>query len=285
MRVILTLLCRNEADIIASTVEFHLRRGVDMILVTDNGSTDDTLPILEAFQRQGVLRLLHEPSHTHDQAVWVSRMSRLAAQEYGADWVIPCDADEFWWPRSGSFKSELACIPSDQMALAVKRVNFLPPAADDPAGLPFHQSQILRDHISRNSLGDPLPGKVCHRGHGAITVADGNHGVYIGGVAVPSHPHDGMEILHFPVRSYAQLERKIREGAQALARNTRVAPEVGLTWRRLYSDYLLKGTLPDYYASLRPDADTLANALASGQLLEDRRLQQEFARLGKSDQP
>jgi hypothetical protein len=78
------------------------------------------------------------------------------------------------------------------------------------------------------------------------------------------------------VRSYQQFARKIRDGAEALARNTRVAPQVGLTWRRLYSEHLMAGTLPAYYAGLRPDPVGLEQALASGALLEDRRLQQDF---------
>ncbi len=282
MKVILTLLCRNEADIIASTVEFHLRRGVDLILATDNGSNDDTVSILERYQRQGVLQLLHEPSHTHDQAVWVSRMARLAAVEHGADWVIHCDADEFWWPRSGSFQAELAQVPADQMAVQVERFNFLPPPPETTSDQPFHQRQTLRERQSLNSLGDPLPGKVCHRAHAAIRVSDGNHGVFLDGDLLPSPAHPGLEILHFPIRSYAQLERKIRDGAEALARNTRVAPEVGLTWRRLYDQHLLNGTLPEYYAGLRPDPDALAQGLASGDLLEDLRLQQEFSPPGQA---
>lgn len=277
MTIILTLLCRNEADIIASTIEFHLRCGVDLILATDNGSTDGTVAILERYQRQGVLRLLHEPSHTHDQAVWVSRMARLAAEEHGADWVIPCDADEFWWPEAGSFRAELARVPPELMAVQVDRVNFLPPPAEAPPVLPFHQRQTLRERQSCNSLGDPLPPKVCHRAHPGITVSDGNHAVLLDGELLPSQRHGGLEILHFPVRSYGQLERKIREGAEALARNTRVAPQVGLTWRRLYSDHLRTGTLPAYYAGLRPEPEALAQALARGELLEDRRLQQVLA--------
>lgn len=278
MKIILTLLCRNEADVIASTVDFHLRRGVDLILVTDNGSTDGTVAILEGYQRRGVVRLLHEPSHTHDQAVWVSRMARLAAEEHGADWVIPCDADEFWWPRDGCLQDVLAQVPPEQMAVQVERVNFLPPPADGPADLPFHQVQTLRERRSCNSLGDPLPPKVCHRADPAFTVTDGNHAVLRAGQPVQAPPvGGGLQILHFPVRSYGQLERKIRDGAEALARNTRVPPHVGITWRRLYSDHLLAGTLPAYYASLRPDPAGLAAALASGELLEDRRLQQEFA--------
>ena len=284
MKIILTLLCRNEADIIASTVEFHLRRGVDLILATDNGSTDGTVAILERYQRQGVLRLLHESSHTHDQAVWVSRMARLAAEEHGADWVIPCDADEFWWPATGSFQVELARVPPELMAVQVERFNFLPPAAERASDLPFHQVQTLRERQSLNSLGDPLPPKVCHRADRAITVTDGNHSVLLSGEPLAAKPVvTGLEILHFPVRSYQQLERKIRDGAEALARNTRVPAHVGMTWRRLYRDHLLAGTLPAYYDSLSPDQETLASVLASGEVLEDRRLQRDFSQFSPTN--
>ena len=38
-------------------------------------------------------------------------MGRLAATEFGADWVIHSDADEFWWPRGESLKDVLDVDP------------------------------------------------------------------------------------------------------------------------------------------------------------------------------
>ena len=42
-RVVMTLLCWNESDIIAEHVTFHLSMGVDFILATDNVSSDRTV--------------------------------------------------------------------------------------------------------------------------------------------------------------------------------------------------------------------------------------------------
>ena len=84
MKLVLTLLCRDEADILENMLRFHLEQGVDWIIATDNGSVDGSLAILQRYERQGRLQLIQEPEHTHDQAVWVTRMARIAA-DHGAD--------------------------------------------------------------------------------------------------------------------------------------------------------------------------------------------------------
>jgi hypothetical protein len=273
MRLVLTLLCRNEADIIRSTVEFHLAQGVDLIIATDNGSMDGTTEILQEYASGPHLRLLHQPKFTHDQAVWVTHMARLAIDEHGADWLIHCDADEFWYPSHGTLKERLSGFSQTVQALQVKRRNFLPPPLDHPyPNKPFFAKQLFREQHSLNALGNPLPGKICHRAFKGVEISDGNHSLSTDGQPVRAIRTDEIEILHFPVRSLAQLERKIREGTEALEANTRISPGTGNTWRKIYYEYVKNGTLSEYYCGLIPDADHLQLSLDCGRLIEDHRL-------------
>lgn len=285
-RVVLTLLCRNEADIVAANIEFHISCGVDFIIATDNASTDGTTDILHSYESRNLLCLLHEPELTHDQAIWVTRMAQLATQEYAADWLIHSDADEFWCPTEGSLPDTLDAVPDHVSALAVGRMNFLPPPAGDPGGdTPFFQGQTIREICSVNSLGRPLPPKVCHRSHLDIQVDDGNHGVRRGGERIMATPTNQLEILHFPVRNLNQLERKIIQGAEALERNARIDKATGSTWRSLYRVLQRDGSLAAHYDSISRSSKQIAEGLTDGTLVEDRRIQQRLTSVPAADWP
>src|SRR5205807_478130 len=112
MKLVMTLLARDEADIVDAQVAFHLNAGVDYVIATDHRSTDGTTAILERYARAGYLRLLREEDVEYREVEWRTRMARLAASELGADWVINSDADEFWWPRGTDLKEVLTSIPA-----------------------------------------------------------------------------------------------------------------------------------------------------------------------------
>jgi len=289
MRLILTLLCRNEIDIIESMIRFHLGQGVDCIVATDNGSNDGTRDCLQHHVQSGKLLLIDQPESTHDQAVWVSVMARMATEQLAADWLIHSDADEFWWPLRGDLKTTLQAVPEGIQALTVGRTNFLPPPRDDvPEGSDtgcFHQRQLLRERRSLNSLGQPLPGKICHRALPGISINDGNHGAVLDGQALGAPETTAIEILHFPVRSLAQFSAKISHGAQALASNPRLPPEVGATWRQVYREHVLGGTMDTYYDSLCLTPLDRERQLQEGHLLHDSRLHQWLAGPSSSSRP
>src|ERR1017187_8543560 len=108
MKLVMTLLVRNEVDVIEANLEYHLAQGVDFVIVTDHGSEDGTDELLRRYEQAGVVTVLHEEGEGHDQSVRVTRMAQLALTQHCAAWVINNDADEFWWPLSGSLRDVFA---------------------------------------------------------------------------------------------------------------------------------------------------------------------------------
>ena len=131
MKLVMTLLARDEADVIASQIAFHLDAGVDFVVATDHRSADGTTEILEGFAREGHLHLIREDAESVRQGEWVTRMARIAAAEHGADWVLNADADEFWWPRGGSLKEALRPIQSGISTVGALVRVFAPRPDDD----------------------------------------------------------------------------------------------------------------------------------------------------------
>jgi hypothetical protein len=261
MKLVMTLLVRDEEDIVADNLDFHLAQGVDEVIVTDNGSVDGTLEILRAYEARGLVRIIVEPTDDYSQGRWVTRMARMAASEHKADWVINNDADEFWWPRAGTLRTLFEGLGGDVGAVVGHRTNFVPRPEDDR---PYWERMTLRERESLNPVGKPLPPKLAHRAHPEIVVVQGNH--RIKGPDVGSELDDGsIEILHFPMRSYAQFENKIVKGGRAYARNKELPEKTGRTWRRLYETWE-QGGLPAHY-----EASVVAEA-ARQDLLEDTRL-------------
>ena len=313
----MTLLVRDEEDIIESNLRFHRAQGVDFFIVMDHQSQDRTPEIVKSFCRQGLAELVAQPDPGYRQAEWVTWMARRAATEHGATWVINNDADEFWWPMEGTLRSTLASVADRYGAVYVPRLNFHPVEAPpftsarartkaflqrissgispekkapkvilDTAAKPsgpkvFFETMTLCDLNSLNSLGQPLPGKMCHRAHPDVEVTMGNHSVNVpDGLDVCAAPL--MEILHFPVRSAAQFCHKIAVGGAALQHS----PDVpgGETWRTLHTGERGQNAVR-YYRSTRVTRRGIKQMLASGRLREDTRLRDFMRAAGAEKAP
>ena len=273
----MTLLVRDEADIVDAQIAFHLHAGVDLVIATDNRSTDGTTEILERYQRAGFLHLLREEGDDMRQEEWVTRMARLAATDFGADWVLNADADEFWWPRGGLLKDVFATIPARYGVIRGCWRHYLP-LSDD--GSFFAERMTVR-------LGTPaFPGdkttifhahqKVAHRADPKATIEAGNHNA-LGARLDPIRAWHPIEVLHFSFRSLAQLERKARGG---WLRNASYEP----TLHQLLLDEAFRtGRLDDFYREFVVTDDALEDGLAAGTLKIDTRLRDALRMLRDED--
>lgn len=274
-RIIMTLLCRDEEDIIGYNIAYHLAQGVDFVIATDNASRDRTPRLLERFVQRGQLHLIHQPELTHQQGKWVSRMARKAAVKFDADWVINNDADEFWLAEQGTVRDVLAAMPRDTDCLQVPRVDMLPPREKAER---FYESMTVHLGSGRAVLGNQAP-KVCHRAYSDIRVAQGNHFVLRGGARLAEKRDHALRIVHYPLRSLDQLERRIRRGLMALEPNSPMNPSSARRWRSLYRGHLQPDQAEAYYAERALNAGQIAAGIAGGTLIRETRIRDALRQL------
>jgi hypothetical protein len=282
IRLVMTLLVRNEEEVLAANLDYHLAQGVDFVIVTDHGSTDATPEILRDYERAGVVRTIRAEGTGHHQSRRVTRMARLAYVEHGADWVINNDADEFWWPAMGSLADVLAAVPPEYGQIIAPRNNFLPVSYGE--GEAFHQRLIVRERRSLNLKGDPLEPKVAHRGHPSVVVAPGNHNISWVGLWPTPADVPLLEVLHFPMRTYAQFEAKVvtvGHGYEALPFRSE---EVGRDQLHLLGLHRM-GRLRNWYEERLPKGEELARRLADGSLVIDDRLARFMLDCGADSDP
>ena len=189
---------RDEADIIGLCVDHLLDQGVDHLLIADNLSHDGTRQMLLDMARRDPrihVALDREPGYFQKEKM--SFLSRVAWR-CGARWIVPFDADEFWFASAGSLAAHLR--RTDAAVFSARMVNLLPQGE-----LGGRATEFM---IDRSDTG---PRKVAFRAHPLALLAPGNHGVARVGVDEP-----GLIVAHVPYRSASQMRSKFTTGATAI---------------------------------------------------------------------
>jgi hypothetical protein len=250
MTLAVTAMVRDEADVVRQWVQYHVAQGVDVIIVTDNASTDGTTEVLREFEAAGTIVLHHDPVHRKQQGSVVTAMAREAATVFGADWVINADADEFIVPvdRSLRLSDVFARLDPAIGSFGVPVVNLVGSVAESGAGF---ERLVWRDERTNEQLqlvgvlAQPTTNAV-HVGDPDVTVVQGNHMV---SVASNGHPPDdlALEVLHLPWRSWRQFRHKVELAGAGYAANPDLTPSPNHHGMRDYAR-LQEGTLLPYYA-------------------------------------
>lgn len=270
MKLVMTLLVRDEEDVLEPNLEFHLAQGVDAFVVTDNGSIDATPEILRAYAERGVVEVIDEPATDFRQSDWVTRMARVAHERHGADWVLHNDADEFWLPGGPDLPAVFEAMPAEVESVYAPRANMAPVK---PGRAPFHERMIYRETAGSNAHGNPLPPKVAHRGRDGVRVGPGCHTVE--GLAGATRPID-VEIVHFPARSYAQFAKGVAHHGVGYLQNG-LPPQIGHVKRALY-DKLQRGRLERWYRKRELGWLGIRRGLLRGTLARDTRVRDALRR-------
>ena len=279
MKIAMTVMVRDEADIIAAMLDHHIEQGIDTIIVTDNGSIDGTTEILQDFAARGLIELRHDPVHKKQQYTVVTQMARDAYTQFGADWVINADADEFFIAADPALTvaDALRMTPKSIRTFTVPVTNMVGPPTLSGTGL---QRLVYRDRRSPEELQNkglmahPTSNSI-HIGDADIEISQGNHFVSLTPEGEPPAAA-AIEVLHYPSRSWQQYRNKVEISGNAYANNPDLLPSPNHHGLRDFAR-LKTGILLPYYLARHPSPGPDDEAVQRGELIEDRRIADALA--------
>lgn len=246
----MTLLVRDEIDIVEKNIKFHLSMGVDKIVAIDNGSVDGTREVLEKYRKKGLLEYRVIKKHTYEQDKWVSSMAKRA-KELGATHIMHCDADEFWYARCSLKKA----IENMDDVLYVSVRNILPPEAGkkykrffDGFKYEVIKTKLIEGEVEKRRSSHILfyeyPRKIITKSN-LTKVGYGNDSV-VSYKSLKTSVSTDICIYHFPIRSYEHFRQKVINGGSSYENNPVKNPSIGWHWKAWYKIYLRGGLKNEY---------------------------------------
>lgn len=228
----------READIIASTLTNLYNQGVDTIAVALSTQSDDgTREILADFP----VILHNDDLPYHAQPHWQNLMMNTHASP--GDWIIPFDADEYWYACAGiTISGALNQLGGDQSHLLVHA----------------HQHHDWNHRFET----DGLP-KVAFRYQPGAVIANGNHSVAL---PTPQQAWSGILALReISFRSYEHMRVKCHErtdridpaipeseGAHQRVLAALTESELALAWEERCSRPMIVDPIPALLDPLTP---------------------------------
>lgn len=273
-RLIMTILVKNEFDIIKANIKTHAKFGVDSFVVMDNASTDGTRELLSELSKEYEIKILDEKGD-YSQAKWMSRLTNTAKNELKADWVINNDADEFWLPQNElnlkqnlAFKGSVLTIDRYNMLLdetSYKNKNFFDSIyrVENPI---FYSKQKQLENEKVSIILTKIGPKTIVNPNGLFFIRGGNHkALHIANFKdYFSSGYDKIErfskinVFHYPIRSYEQFEKNIQNRKRLLNSGKKVTMGPHYKrWVALYNEGKLKEEFEKNVVFSRGDIEVL----------------------------
>lgn len=203
MKLVAVSVVKNEADIIEAFVR-HTRAWTDLHLIFDHASTDGSREILAQLVAEGLpLRIYTDDALGNLQQFRSNHLTRLAVDEFGADWVLPLDADEIVVASDRTALEEVLGAPSTATPVTWPMANYYP-TRRDPAGEPNPVRRLAhRTSLTGASRKVIVPAALAR--DRSVTAGKGSHALYRGESPLPDQAAPaGFQLAHFALRTLGQ---------------------------------------------------------------------------------
>ncbi|MBQ2654677.1 MAG: glycosyltransferase family 2 protein [Methanobrevibacter sp.] len=222
MKIISITTIKNEADIIESFVRYHLNI-MDLMIFLDNGSTDDTLNILNQLKKENLpIEVIIDEDKYFEPFIKYNYLLKVALNDFSADIICPLDCDEFIISDYDNPRKLIEEI-SDDSYYKVKWRTYVPTSKDNE-NIKFIPSRItnIRDEILETNYKVIITKDLINKF--GIKLSIGNHDVDIDDMfkhKINCIDDTKLKIAHFPLRSVNQTKSKVLLGyPNTLSRNT-----------------------------------------------------------------
>jgi hypothetical protein len=263
MKLVAISTIRNEMDILETFVRFHLQF-VDHMIIVDHRSADSSSRILQSLIKEGLpLELTQENRMDFQQSLMMTDLMKKAVLDFGADWILPLDADEFLTSGgNGCIREVLEHLPQDKIVKVPWRT-YIPLPSDnfqEPNTLVRIQHhrrterQKLRKILIPRALAKQSKGMIAAGNHGFVKKVFGRQKQF------PYVDTDTLVHAHFPVRSPQQIAIKVFVGWLTILVKPNKEPTEGFHLKLIYDSIKNGGQIsPEDLTSM-----ALGYATASG---------------------
>jgi len=266
----MTILVRDEADIIEANIRTHASLGVDAFVIMDNGSIDGTREILSKLVKEFEIIVIDEKGD-YNQAKWMKQLAMIAKNRLKADWVINNDADEFWLPKNDlnlkenlAFKGSVLTVNRYNMILEREKYFFDTSYLVENPIFYSKEKQLTSEKLS--IILTKIGPKTIINPYGLIYLRGGNHKAlhirnmrdYLRSGYDKIKRFKDIEVFHYPIRSYTQFEQNIKNRKRLLESSKKVS--MGPHYRRwvqLYNEGKLLDEFKNSIVFNQKDIDTL----------------------------
>jgi glycosyltransferase involved in cell wall biosynthesis len=195
---------RDEKDIIKYSINYLMSQNIDGMIIADNMSEDGTQFILSRLQEKwgDMLTIVQDNEPAYYQSQKMTDLAHLVHKDFGAEWIIPFDADEFWYSKHGKIGPVLKNTEEDVVIAPVWHMVLK--NSDDMNLPPQARMNYRREQPEQFPV-------VAFRYNSDIIIHQGNHDVDHAGARI----HGTIEVKHYQYRSFSQFVHKVRNGAEA----------------------------------------------------------------------
>jgi hypothetical protein len=240
MKIVIISTIRNESDILETFVRYHLQF-VDRMIIINHRSVDSSFSILESLKNEGLpLDLMEELSPDHQQGPLLTRIMKKAVSDYGADWVVPLDADEFIAAAgTGPVREIIEKLPQDRIVKFPWRTYVPLPSDDSREPDVLKRIQNCRRTENQDLRKIMIPRSMAMKND--VLIAAGNHGfvrqAFRKQKDFPYVHLDHIVFAHFPVRSAPQVITKAFVGWLACLAKPNKLPDEAFHLKLLYDRF------------------------------------------------